>query len=220
MQSLQTSVREIRPYREVSPSVLIVDMHRLCRETIAAGVHRSNPAVRVRMAAPEMSSIVAALREEPSSLVLLSCCGDSVRPLTLLGGLRTRIPEARLVALADPKNASISTYARYVGVDTLLRSAADMPALVRGLVVDGRAELRAEVRPPRVRPLTARETEIAQLIAARLRNAEIAAQLGIAEKTVKVNLTNIYCKLGIRCRAQLAALAPQLLPTGRLPSAA
>lgn len=51
--------------------------------------------------------------------------------------------------------------------------------------------------------LTARETEIAGLIRAGLRNREIAARCGLTEGTVKVHLHSIFRKLGIKSRSEL-----------------
>ena len=55
--------------------------------------------------------------------------------------------------------------------------------------------------------LTPRETELVELASTGLRNREIARRLGIAEGTVKVHLHNIYRKLGVRGRLQLAHYA-------------
>jgi len=52
--------------------------------------------------------------------------------------------------------------------------------------------------------LTAREREIAELVAGGLRNVNIAARLDIAEATVAVHLKRIYAKLGIASRVELA----------------
>ena len=52
--------------------------------------------------------------------------------------------------------------------------------------------------------LTTRETEIARLVAAGQRNRVIAAGLGISEGTVKMHLHNVYAKLGLESRTQLA----------------
>ena len=54
--------------------------------------------------------------------------------------------------------------------------------------------------------LTRREIEVALLTAANLSNAEIAAELFISETTVKKHLSNIYGKLGISKRGQIAEL--------------
>jgi two-component system nitrate/nitrite response regulator NarL len=52
--------------------------------------------------------------------------------------------------------------------------------------------------------LTARELQIADAIADGRSNREIAAQLGITEQTVKNHLTNIFEKMGVSSRLQLA----------------
>jgi DNA-binding CsgD family transcriptional regulator len=65
--------------------------------------------------------------------------------------------------------------------------------------------LTAHVR--RVDPLTARECEVAQLVARGLTNRQIADQLVIAEATAERHLANIREKLGFSGRAQIAAWA-------------
>jgi DNA-binding CsgD family transcriptional regulator len=54
--------------------------------------------------------------------------------------------------------------------------------------------------------LTPSEQKVCELAAAGLRNQEIAAQLFLSDKTVEANLTRAYRKLGVRSRAQLAAV--------------
>lgn len=52
--------------------------------------------------------------------------------------------------------------------------------------------------------LTRRERDVAGLVAAGQRNRTIAAALGISEGTVKMHLHNVYAKLGLESRTQLA----------------
>jgi len=52
--------------------------------------------------------------------------------------------------------------------------------------------------------LTPRERELATLVASGLRNREIAARLGISEGTAKLHLYNVYKKLGVSSRVELA----------------
>jgi NarL family two-component system response regulator YdfI len=61
---------------------------------------------------------------------------------------------------------------------------------------------------------TEREQEVLQSIARGERSKEIAAHLGISERTVKAYLSNIYTKLGVDSRAAAIAAAAQrgLLP--------
>lgn len=55
--------------------------------------------------------------------------------------------------------------------------------------------------------LTAREAEVLERIAQGLDNAQIAAHLGLSEKTVRNNITRIFDKLGVENRSQAIVLA-------------
>lgn len=77
------------------------------------------------------------------------------------------------------------------------------------------AEMRAFLtadETPRQEPaafvqLTRREREILEVVAHGLDNADIAARLGLSEKTVRNNITAIFDKLGVSTRAQAVARA-------------
>lgn len=76
------------------------------------------------------------------------------------------------------------------------------PALGR-LVVELVARTPAERRPY---GLTRAQLDVVTLLPKGLRNREIAAELGITENTVKTHLRHALRKLGVRDRAQAAAL--------------
>ena len=59
-------------------------------------------------------------------------------------------------------------------------------------------------------PLTWREHEVLQLLAGRLQNKEISAQLHISPVTVKAHLRNIYQKLNVSRRHEAVAKAGDL----------
>lgn len=63
---------------------------------------------------------------------------------------------------------------------------------------------------PLTEPLTGRELEVLQLIAAGLSNREIAEKLVIAESTLKTHLKNTYRKLDARSRTQAIVTAKKL----------
>lgn len=56
----------------------------------------------------------------------------------------------------------------------------------------------------RVAKLTDRETDIARLVAERKSNKEIAGSLGISARTVTTHVANIFSKLGVSSRGELA----------------
>ncbi len=60
-----------------------------------------------------------------------------------------------------------------------------------------------EDQPPGYLDLSPREREVVQLVAAGLRNKEIALRLQIAEKTVKFHLGHIFDKLGVDSRTEV-----------------
>ena len=60
--------------------------------------------------------------------------------------------------------------------------------------------------PAGVAALSAREREVATLVASGMRNRDVAAALFLSEKTVESHLARIYDKLGVRSRAALASI--------------
>jgi DNA-binding NarL/FixJ family response regulator len=138
--------------------------------------------------------------------------------LVRLGGA---LPESPLVVLSMTPSSDEAVvaldrgargYCHALAVTTLLREVA---LVVRhgGLWIG--AELmtrvigaaRRALPPPadhaRLHGLSARETEVAQEAAAGSSNREIAARLGITERTVKAHLGAVFEKLGVRDRLQL-----------------
>lgn len=60
--------------------------------------------------------------------------------------------------------------------------------------------------------LTGREQEVAQLLVERLTNAEIAKELFLSEKTVESHLRNIFRKLDVASRGEVASLIEKARP--------
>ena len=68
----------------------------------------------------------------------------------------------------------------------------------------GGAASRRRTRPDDL--LTIHERQVVALVTAGARNHEVAAELFVTTKTVERHLTNVYAKLGIRSRTELARL--------------
>jgi DNA-binding NarL/FixJ family response regulator len=73
---------------------------------------------------------------------------------------------------------------------------------------------------PAVDSLTAREREVVLLIADGETNRQIAARLGVSERTARTHVSNILTKLGLASRTQAAMWAVNhgLVPTQRSPA--
>ena len=82
------------------------------------------------------------------------------------------------------------------------------PSVTRRLVAEF-ARLGGPRAPTRARvdELTERETEVLALVAQGLSNTEVAAQLVVAEQTIKTHVSRIFMKLGVRDRAQAIVYA-------------
>jgi DNA-binding CsgD family transcriptional regulator len=117
--------------------------------------------------------------------------------------VRLRLEAARLAADRDELTATIEAFER-MGA---LHAADRARAVARSL----------GMRPGRRRgnagALSAREQEVAQLVAAGQTNAEIASVLWLSPRTVERHVGNILMKLGFRSRVQIASEAA----AGRLP---
>src|SRR5690625_1717728 len=82
------------------------------------------------------------------------------------------------------------------------------PSITRSLIAEFVS------RPPRsaaevkdLDELTERELEVMRLVAGGLSNAEIAAEIYVAEQTVKTHVSRVLMKLGLRDRTQIVVAA-------------
>ena len=73
-------------------------------------------------------------------------------------------------------------------------------------------------RPRAARPLTARQREVADLVAEGLTNAQIAARLHLSERTIENHVFNAISTLGLHNRVQLATWVARKDPTTAAPS--
>jgi DNA-binding NarL/FixJ family response regulator len=82
------------------------------------------------------------------------------------------------------------------------------PSVTRRLIAEFASRPRADrPKPERLNALTQRETEVLRLIARGRSNTEIAADLVVAEQTVKTHVGRILMKLELRDRAQVVVFA-------------
>lgn len=78
-----------------------------------------------------------------------------------------------------------------------------------------RQRLRAPSSPDVLAQLSEQERRILSLIGEGMTNRQIAAELFLAEKTVKNYVSNVLAKLGLQRRTQVAVLATELRQSAR-----
>ncbi len=119
---------------------------------------------------------------------------------------KARLRLARI--LRDQGHVADATHEARAALDVFERLGArgaldDTAALLRALG----ARLPARRGMPGLIGLTSRELEIVRLVARRLSNKEIGAQLDISARTVGTHLANVFDKVGVRDRTALGDLA-------------
>ena len=134
-----------------------------------------------------------------------------------------------IVFITGHGDVSMSVQAMKAGAVDFLTKPFDLKnlleAIQRAVAKDvkdrGEEGRRADVLE-RVRRLTSRETEVFALVVTGLLNKQIAAKLGIAEKTVKVHRARVMEKMQAGSVAELVRLADRagvVVPKSSVPSA-
>jgi ATP/maltotriose-dependent transcriptional regulator MalT len=81
-----------------------------------------------------------------------------------------------------------------------------------GAAAEGDAAEKSAVAAAGLEELTAHELQIARLVAYGMTNREVAGKLFLSPKTIEYHLSQIYRKLDLRSRTQLASLMAQEMP--------
>src|SRR5262249_37611670 len=132
--------------------------------------------------------------------------------------------EAALGALYASQRRHADAHAAFAAARAIIAELADGvpdPALREQFVAAATARLPPPRPPPALRAakaahggLTAREREVAALIARGMTNRGIAGALSTSERTITSHVSNILNKLGYASRSQIAAWAAGRVQSG------
>lgn len=192
-------VREgLRTMLEIQPDLEVVAEARNGREAVQLAEELAPDVVLMDLRMPEMdglSAIKALHGSRPEiAVVILTTYDDDAY---IVQGLRAG---ARGYLLKDCSREELLNAVRVAA-----RGQTVLPPAVAARVVAHLGQP-APVAPEEA-SLSDREREVLSLVAAGLRNKEIADQLGISERTVKAHLAGVFNKLGATSRAEAIARA-------------
>ncbi|GAA3114397.1 helix-turn-helix transcriptional regulator [Planomonospora alba] len=138
-----------------------------------------------------------------------SCAFETARTQLLFGGMLRR--NRRPGAAREHLHGALETFERYgarlwaeQARGELRASGESLPSRCRA--ARSPADGAAGRGTPAARELTAQQFQIARLVADGATNREVAAQLFLSPRTVEHHLRNIFARLGIRSRVELARL--------------
>ncbi len=128
----------------------------------------------------------------------------------LLTQLRRDLPACRIVLWVRSISTELAYQALELGIRGILRKTLPAELLVKCLAKVSEGELwfdkglTASFLSAKTVTLTKRESQLVSLLSQGLKNKEIASTLSISEGTVKVYLSRLFQKVGVKDRFELA----------------
>jgi len=209
--------------------LVVVADNSLIVEAIAIGLRKSGAFKLLGHVNPRAASIHAIVEAQPD-VVLVDDMDGSDESVQLVARIKAAEEATVVIVLAtsmDPgwldaifaagAAGAISKATHPAALTTLVRETIDGHVVHVQKSSDGAPGDRGTALAAHQTPLTSRELEVLQLVAAGCTNGEIAQKLWVTEQTVKFHLSNVYRKLdvGNRTEASHYAYVNGLLPVAQ-----
>lgn len=212
--------------RDTPIQILIADDHRIFREGLRK-LLEAEPNFRIAGEAGDGAEAVRKVRELHPDVLLLDLSMPGMHGLDALRELAEQPIAARILLLtAAIEKDELVTALQFGARGVVMKDSASAVLLEaihavvagqfwvdRGGVSNLVDALRARLgggtpqRAPQDFGLTARELHVIAAVVAACSNRDIAQKLSISEKTVKGHLTNVFNKVGVSNRLELALFA-------------
>jgi len=200
-------------------TILIVDDHPMVREGLRSFLEAQDDMAVVADAGNGPDAIAAARDLQPR-VVLMDLVMPGMDGIAALAEVKRVSPQSEVLVLTSFADDSKVFPALRAGAGGYLLKTTTSDELARAIRSLSRGEpvLHPDIARKLMRgvrssgdvsaeSLTSRELEVLALLARRLSNKEIAAELSIAEKTVKTHVSNILSKLSLESRVDAARYA-------------
>ena len=202
--------------------IAIVGNSRLVREAIALRLAREEKLEPVAAAATPRELFRRA-RTRPVDVVLVHCNGDAEEAVETIWDAKALLGAVRVIVLGNAESASNVFRFMEAGAVACLEEDSPCSQLVHTIrdVADGRMVVPQKIVGQVLRqigerlkanrhaqdqdsdPLSARESEVAQLVASGLANKQIARRLDVKLPTVKGHVHNVMRKLQVKRRRDI-----------------
>jgi DNA-binding NarL/FixJ family response regulator len=203
--------------------VVIADDHAVVRSGLQSLLDTAGDIDVVGAVSDGAEAIELVSRVEPDVVLMdLSMPGlDGVAATAAITEAHPDVAVVVLTSFAEPSRITAALDAGALGYQLKDAAPDDLIATVRAAAAGGapldpraaRVLLDRKAPPASQEPsaLSAREQEVLLLVKAGLANKQIGRRLGIAERTVKAHLTNIFGRIGVTDRTQAALWAQEHL---------
>jgi two-component system, NarL family, response regulator LiaR len=203
--------------------VLIVDDHQIVRQGLRNFLELNEDIAVIGEAADGFGALESVTELKPD-VILMDLVMPRMDGITATMEIKKKNPEVMVIALTSFTEDDKVIPAIQAGACSYLLKDVSPDDLVEAIraAVKGEARLHPDVTrklmqqvskpaPAQKEPLPAeitdRELDVIRLVAQGKSNQEIASELVISEKTVKTHMSNIFSKLGLVDRTQLAIFA-------------
>ena len=212
-------------------TLLLVDDQALFREglRILLGQH---PHLNVLAEAANGAEAIDAARFHTPQIILMDLRMPQLNGVEATRQILAELPQTRVIVLTTFEDDEEVYEALSAGAAGYLLKASPSERVVSAIEMTARGEsfiepsvtakllthfsrlagqeVRRATPPPLAEPLSGRELDVLKNLAAGRSNKEIAAELRIAEGTVKNHMSNVLGKLGVLDRTQAALRAREL----------
>jgi two-component system NarL family response regulator len=191
--------------------VLLAEDHFLPRFAVRSLLERE-PDLQVVAEAETGWQAVALWKEHRPDVVLMDLRLPELDGHAAIAAIRRDDPAARILVLSNYEREEDVKRAMAAGAAGYLRKDVDGARLLEALrrvagggryLPETASQLLAETETR----LSAREREILTLVCQARTNAEVGRALGISEGTVRIHMTNIMVKLGVKRRTEAITVA-------------